>query len=158
MSEERTDLPLSEDDERLLSSVLNEIIPSARQGKLPGAGDLGLTGFVERFVRTMPVLRPVIEQGLSTLARIAASHDARGFAPLCGEDKLALLDELTTADPAFLPTLTFVAYVGYYQDARVVEALGLEPQPPHPRGYEMEPNDLTLLEPVRRRPKMYREC
>ncbi|HUI24603.1 MAG TPA: hypothetical protein VL403_00860, partial [Candidatus Kryptonia bacterium] len=46
---------------------------------------------------------------------------------------------------------------GYCQHARVVEALGLEARPPHPQGYQMEPNDLTLLDDVRRCPKRYRD-
>ena len=60
-------------------------------------------------------------------------------------------------DDVLCPTLTFVAYVGYYQHPRVVAALGLEHRPPHPKGHEMEASDLTLLDPVRRRGKLYRE-
>jgi hypothetical protein len=145
------------EDGRLLASVLDEIVPPDGAEDLPGAGQLGLAAFVGEFVSNMPVLRPVIEQGLSTLSRLAVSRAAGGFAVLAGPDKRAVLDELAAADQAFLPTLTFVAYVGYYKHPRIVAALGLEPRPPHPEGYEMEPNDLTLLEPVRRRPKMYRE-
>jgi hypothetical protein len=158
MSEGAGETRFSADDERALSSVLNEIIPPGGTRKLPGAGDLGLAGFVAEFVRTMPVLRPVIEQGLATLARLSGSRDSRGFATLSRQDRLAVLDELAAADQAFLPTLTFVAYAGYYRNPRVVAALGLEPRAPHPKGYEMEPNDLTLLDRVRQRPKMYREC
>ena len=68
-----------------------------------------------------------------------------------------MTEELSAAEPAFFPTLTFVAYVGYYQQTRIVESLGLEHRPPHPKGYEMEPSDLSLLDPVRRRGKLYRE-
>jgi hypothetical protein len=69
-----------------------------------------------------------------------------------------VLNEIATTEPGFLPGLIFHTYAGYYQNGRVMEALGLEPRPPHPAGYEMEPGDLTLLEAVRRRPRMYREC
>jgi hypothetical protein len=48
-------------------------------------------------------------------------------------------------------------YAGYYQHPRVMSALGLAPRPPHPLGYEMGADDLSLLDPVRRRAKMYRE-
>ena len=58
----------------------------------------------------------------------------------------------------FLPVLLFQTYQGYYQIPAVLAALGLPPRPPHPKGYEIEPNDLELLEPVRAREKMYREC
>ena len=65
---------------------------------------------------------------------------------------------MATTQPAFLPSLTFHAYVAYYQDGRVALALGLEDRPPYPQGYDMPPNDLSLLDPVRERPKLYREA
>ena len=61
-------------------------------------------------------------------------------------------------EQGFVLPLTFHAFIGYYQHPRVVEALGLEARPPHPQGYQVAPNDLTLLDGVRRGPKRYREC
>jgi hypothetical protein len=94
----------------------------------------------------------MIVQGLSDLDESARSRNAPGFAALSREDKLQLLNE-----QAFVLPLTFHTYAGYYQHTRVVEALGLEARAPHPKGYHMEPNDLSLLDGVRRRPKLYRE-
>jgi hypothetical protein len=39
----------------------------------------------------------------------------------------------------------------------VLEALGIEGRPPHPKGYTIEPTDWSLLDPVRRRSRRYRE-
>jgi len=147
----------SRDEERLLASVLDEIIPSSDDGRFPGAGSLGLAGFVEQNLQKMPEFRPAIVQGLSALEDLASRRGSRGFAALSRPDKLDVLRELAAQQPAFLPGLILQTYAGYYQDSRVIEALGLEPRPPHPKGYELEPGDLTLLEPVRRRRKMYRE-
>ena len=105
----------------------------------------------------MPVLKPAIMQGLGVLEDVSRRLKAESFAALSKRDRLEVLEELASVDAAFMPTLTFLAFVGYYRDGRIVEALGLDPRPPHPGGYEMPPNDLSLLEPVRRRPKMYRE-
>lgn len=80
---------------------------------------------------------------------LAAPH----FAALARDDKVQLLNQWGFV----LPLMVHVC-AGYYQHARVVEALGLEARAPHPKGYEMEPNDLSLLDAVRRRPKLYREC
>jgi hypothetical protein len=41
---------------------------------------------------------------------------------------------------------------------RVLEALGVEPRPPHPAGYATVEGDPSLLEPVRQRGRTYREC
>jgi hypothetical protein len=158
MSEETSGPGFSRDAERLLASVLDEIIPPSDDGRFPGAGALGLAGFVEQNLRSTPELRPVVEQGLSALEELAKSRGASGFAALPRRDKREVLRELSATQPVFVPGLILHAYAGYYQDSRVIEALGLEPRPPYPEGYELEAGDLTLLEPVRRRPAMFRKC
>ena len=46
----------------------------------------------------------------------------------------------------------------YYQDDRVLAAIGLEARPPFPKGYDVPAGDLSLLEPVRRRGSIVREA
>lgn len=142
----------SEDEKRVLISVLDEIIPPSTDGRLPGAGRLGLAGHIDDALQKTPALRSMIAEGLSDLDRVARSRNAPGFNSLSREDKLQLLNE-----QGFVLPLTFHTYTGYYQHPQVVEALGLEARPPHPLGYDVKPNDLTLLDAVRRRAKMYRE-
>ena len=153
MSDEANDRGFTADEKRTLASVLDELIPPSDDGRFPGAGQLGLASYVDQVLRTTPDLRSMITQGLSDLDNLARNRNASDFTALAREDKVRLLNE-----QAFVLPLTFHAYAGYYQNARVLEALGLEARPPHPKGYEMEPNDLTLLDPVRRRPKQYRQC
>ncbi len=57
----------------------------------------------------------------------------------------------------FLPGLLFHSYVAYYRDDRVLETLGLEARPPFPKSFPLEPGDLSRLEAVRRRPRIYRD-
>jgi hypothetical protein len=148
----------SEDEMRTLAAVLDEIIPPRSDGILPGAGMLGVGTYVEHALQQTPDIRAVVVAGLSALDSLAAARHARRFAALAHAERLAVLNELASTDLAFLLTLTLHGSVGYYQDGRVLKALGHAPRPPHPDGYDVPPNDLTLLEPVRRRPKMYRHC
>ena len=138
-----------------LKSVLDEVIPVSQDGRLPGAGELGLASEIEQALLETPALVPAIEQGLAALEQGA---DRRGscFAELEPRDKLDVMNEVAAAQPALLPSLVFHCYVRYYQHPRVVEALGLEARPPHPKGYELAMGDLTLLDAVRDRPKVYR--
>ena len=154
MSDDTNDSGFSPHEARALASVLDEIIPPSGDGRLPGAGEVGLVRYIEQ---QAPELRPTIVQGLSALDEHARGRGAREFAALSGEDKLEALNELATAQPAFLPGLILQSYVGYYQNDRVLEGLGLEPRPPYPDGYKMEPTDLGLLDGVRRRTKLYRD-
>ncbi len=147
----------SSSEERVLAAVRDAIIPPGGETGLPGAGELGLVEHIAQAVQQSPELGPLITQGLASLDELASAHDPRGFVALDATARAQVLHELAATQPAFVPTLTFHTFVGYYQNGRVVEALGLEHRPPHPLGYEIEPNDLTLLDPVRERPPLFRE-
>ena len=134
---------MTDSERQLLDAVLDTIIPPSTDGRLPGAGEVGLGAAVQQ------AMAGAVEPGLAALPA--------DFAELPVAERQAALEGLGTSQPGFVPGLLFHSYVGYYQDARVVEALGLEARPPFPKGYDMEPNDLTLLDAVRQRPSMVRE-
>jgi hypothetical protein len=92
------------------------------------------------------------------LNELAARRAGRRFTELPHGERVAVLDELAAGEHGFPPVLVLHAYAGYYQHPHVLEALGLEPRPPHPAGYATVEGDLGLLDPVRRRARMYREC
>lgn len=144
----------SPEEERALAGVLDEIIPPSPDGSLPGAGQLDLCGWV---AERAGELRPVIAQGLRALDERARERGAADFASLPATERTEVLNAFAATDPGFLPGLIFHTYIGYYQDGRVLEALGMEPRPPYPEGYELEPGDLGLLDAVRRRPQLYRK-
>lgn len=146
------DIPrLTAANRAVLAAVLDELLPASTDGKLPSASDIGLVEHVERALGQIPAVAPVIAEGL---AKVVQSGD---FAAAPSGQRTQLVKRIESEDATFLLTLMFIAYSGYYQNERVIAGLGLEPRPPHPRGYAMEPNDLSLLDGVRRRPTMYRE-
>ncbi len=142
--------------EHVLAFLVEEAVPPSEDGRLPGAAELGLRAHVVQTVEQTPMLRPVLEYGLTTIADLAAKRSAAGFAGLSRAEAKAVLDEFAATDQFFLPAFLFLVYSGYYRHARVVQALGLEPRAPHPEGYAMGPDDWTVLDPVRRRPRMDR--
>jgi len=157
MTEDENAPAFSPDEERTFAAVLDEVIPPSDDGRLPGAGEIGIAHDIEQTLQQTPEVRPVVTQGLSTVSELANDRNPKGFAALSRREKLEVLDEVSAREQAFLPSVMFLAYAAYYVNDRVVEALGLEPRPPHPKGYEVEPDDLSLLEQVRQRPKLYRE-
>ena len=80
------------------------------------------------------------------------------FAALSPAARTVALRDLEQAEPMFVPTLLTLACVGYYSAEPVVAALKGSARPPHPLGYELEPDDPSLLDPVRARGRLYREC
>jgi hypothetical protein len=148
---------LSEPQRRALAALLDEIIPRSADGRLPGAGELGLVAWVEDVLARTPALGPVLSEGLQALDAAARGSGAGDFArlPPC-EQRAALLREVAAERPQLLSALVFHTYAGYYQHPRVLEALGLEPRPPFPKGYELAAFDVSLLDCVRRREPFYR--
>jgi hypothetical protein len=148
----------SADQRRFLDTLLDVVIPSSADGRLPSAGGLGIAAHVGRMVANTPMLGPVVEYGLTALAELAAGRHPGGWVALSPEERADVFHEFTATDQFFLPAFLFLAYSGYYQHPRVVEALGLEPRAPHPGGYAMEADDLTLLDEVRRRGPIHRDA
>ncbi len=151
------DRPVSPGAHAALPTLLDVVVPPSGDGRLPGAGALGLAGDVEATLRERPELGPLLAQGLETADAVAREHGATGFAQLSAEARPAAVRDLADRSPALLPTLALLTFSAYYRHPRVLEALGLEARPPWPRGYEVPPTDFGLLEPVRRRAKLYRE-
>lgn len=143
-------------EHRTLTCVLDTIIPPSDDGKFPGAGAIGLADAIAAALQHTPALQPVFIQGLAAIEDRARKQTSESFIGLSPAAKVEVLNEIASAEQGFFALLLFHTYVGYYQNGRVVEGLGLEPRPPHPKGYEMPPPDLTLLDPVRRRGKLYR--
>ena len=135
------------DQKKLLAAVLDEPIPPNQDTHLPGAGQLGLADTIDEALDGTPDMRAAITQGLAALG---------GFPELSAPDRPGRLAELAQGHPAFVPSVTFHAYAAYYHHPRVLAGLGMEARPPFPDGYEVESDDLTLLDAVRGRPKLYR--
>lgn len=140
---------LTESERAALAAVLDELLPASKDGRLPSAGEIELAVHVEVLMSRIPAVAPVIVEGLRAAGEIAAAP---------ARERVALIEGIEQRDPSFFLALLFLAYSSYYQHPRVIAALGLEPRPPHPQGYTMNPLDLTLLDPVRRRPAMWRQA
>jgi hypothetical protein len=140
-----------------LPGLLDELVPPRPAG-LAGAGGLGLGAELLRALREKPELRPVIAPGLAALAELLRARSVTQLSELAPAQRRAVLDALSAQAPACLPTLAFLTFVAYYQDPRVLAALGREPRPPFPKGYELPAFDEALLAKVRRRAPFYREA
>ena len=154
MSDPTSTLPeLSPDERRGLACVLDAIIPPSADGRMPGAGAAGIGAHVEGVLRTLPDLHAMVVEGLRELDTQARQQYARAFVEVDEAERAALV-----AMQGFSYALVPHAYVAYYQQDRVLEAIGIEPRPPHPEGYAVPPSDLSLLDPVKARGPRYRDC
>src|SRR5262249_38212685 len=116
---------LSADERSTLDRALDEIIPPSPDGCLPGAGELGISAYVDVASRAMPRVGGMLGRRLAALDGIAARRTGQRFGVASRADRVAMLDELAGGEHAFPPVLILHAYAGYYQHPRVLEALGL---------------------------------
>jgi hypothetical protein len=144
---------MTADQLRTLALVLDVIIPPDAAHGMPGAGEAGVAPYLDRILASLPDLRAMVEQGLIDVEAQAHERHGRAFAALTPDERATLL-----AEHGFVFALTLQAYGAYYQQERVLSALGLEPRPPHPSGYAMPTSDLSLLDPVRARGTRWRAC
>ena len=86
--------PFSEIEQRILTVVLDEIIPTSADAKLPGAGQAGVIAYVDRVLQRMPDLRAMVIQGLADLDAAVRVRHGRAFAALTAADRAALLVEV----------------------------------------------------------------
>jgi hypothetical protein len=112
--------------------------------------------YVEEALRPTPEMLAMIARAVVAADALARERGAKEFLGLDDAARAEVLAKVEAGADAFPPVL-LQTYAGYYQQPSVLAALGLESRPPHPGGYEMPPNDLSLLEPVLKRGKLYRE-
>jgi len=152
-------VPWCEAEGRLLGALLDEIVPASADGRVPGAGALGVADYLAGTAADDPALAALFREGL---ARAAALAEARGtaFGALDAAGRVAVVATLEREAPEAFAALLRHAYMGYYGRADVRPLFGLSSRPTQPEGYAVpddDPDELAaLLAPVRARGRCYR--
>ncbi len=128
-----SDDPFDPAQKEVLRDIVGYMIP-AGSGR-PAANDDII------FADILAIARPLAEQ-------------VREVLQICQSTDLAGLSQLR--HPA-LSALVGVTVQCYYRDERVMQSLQMEARPPHPHGYAVAAGEWQLLEPVRKRGRVYRE-
>jgi hypothetical protein len=144
----------SDDQNKLMTSVLNRIVPA--EGKFPGAGDLGVAEFIDGVVSSSTTSRRSFDSGLKAIALVAETQHSALFESLDRNDQDDVLRDVETSHSQFFAELVRQTYNEYYINPQVIEALGLEVRPPQPKGYPLEIGNLHLIERVKARGTAYR--
>ena len=141
---------LSSEQRALMAAVLNRIVPA--QNEMPGAGDLGIGGFVESVAGGSPETRRRLLEGLVQIELAAAERGAE-FAALSAEAQTDALRAVESSAPEFFQYLVTQTYRGYYTNETVTELLSY--RAPNREDYDPLPFDESLLEPVRERGQIW---
>ena len=134
----------------LLARVLDALIPEGRG--FPAAGAVALDHVLARAAASADLAARLS----GVLDAVAAA--APDFAALSVEAREATLRRVEASAPEAFEVLVQHTYDGYYADAGIVERLGLDPRPPHPRGHPIDAEAPPDLSRVAARGALYRRA
>jgi hypothetical protein len=140
---------LTAEQTRDLRALAGTIIPPSKAYGVPGADDDLIFSDI---LRSLERHRNDICRALTHLTCLAGG----AFADLKPERRTEVAAAFREAGGAPLAATVRVVLLCYYRDDRVMRSLGQEPRPPFPKGHVVEQGDWSLLDPVRKRPQMYR--
>jgi hypothetical protein len=146
---------LSDEQRELLRAVVDRLIPAA--DGVPGADELGVADHVEGISGVSPKSRSHLSNGLKAIEVASGRNHSKGFVELSHGDRTSVLRTVESRHKEFFKALVQETYSGYYSAPAVLRAKGLPLSAPQPAGYEIEPFDMSLLGPVRKRGKAYRD-
>ena len=142
---------LSADQCRSLRCLAEMMIPASAEYGVPSAADDAIFGDI---LRSLGRDRDHVIAVLRALDTVSSGR----FADLDPGRRDAAAARLRETGGEALTYLTRIILQCYYRDDRVMRSLGMEPRPPYPKGFEVEQGDWSLLDPVRARPKLYRDA
>ena len=130
------------------------IIPPNKEKGMPGAGELGFVHYVREFASDQI---EAIKSELDMLGQESQDQYNSTFAALSQNEREFLVDLQRKKNAQFAQSIVVQTMACYYQDDKVMIALGIEARPPFPKGNEVTSGDLSLLNPVRERKQIYRD-
>ena len=139
----------------LLTDVINRIIPAT--DRLPGAGSLGISAYIEDTAAGARALTRLFNEGLAQIAVASGRDSAGGFEGLSTEAKDGLLKSIEASNPLFFDQLVLQTYNGYYTNPEVFELIGYSIPELAPPGSQPELLDVSLLDQQRRREPFWRK-
>ncbi len=141
---------LSADQRRSLYCLAEMIIPASAEYEVPGAGDELI------FADILHSVGRDAEHVATVLRRLDVLSGGV-FADLDTGRQKDVAERLHVEGGESLTHTVRIILQCYYRDDRVMRSLGMEVRPPFPKGFEVEQGDWSLLEPVRKRAKIWRE-
>jgi hypothetical protein len=136
---------------RDLRCVAGMMVPASTEYDVPGADDAAIFADI---VKSLGRDLRDVKAAIATLATLGGC----AFADLEPSQRDAVAASFRERGGAEVAALSRAILQCYYRDDRVVRSLGLEPRPPFPKGHTLEQGDWSLLDPVRKRPKMWRDA
>ncbi len=149
---------LTEQQSTTLRLLVGRMIPASDAYGVPGADDPAVFERIEAAVAAVAADEERVAYALTVLDQMAETTHGSAFSALDDKDRAGVAAAFAASGSPAVDVITAVTETSYYSDERVMDALGIEGRPPFPQGYDVPQGDWSLLDPVKRRPKQYREA
>jgi len=144
---------LEETEKRAVAKIVGQMIPESAEHGLPAANDPAILEVVfERLQQMGERFRRDFAITLAKFGGVEAVADSK-YSELTG-----LLTELQKGESATSLDLITATCQAYYEDRRVMTTIGREVRPPFPVGNAMPDGDWSVLDEVKDRDPIYRQC
>jgi len=141
---------LTADQARSLRCLAGMMIPASNAYHVPSAADDAIFADI---LRSFGRDAADVQAAMRTLEELAGGV----FADLDAARQQAVAARFREIGGEPLTLLSRIILQCYYRDDRVMRSLDMEVRPPFPKGFAVEQGDWALLDPVRRRGKLYRD-
>jgi hypothetical protein len=137
-----------------MSAVVDTLLPGDRGvPPLPTGTAAGVATKLEHLIAGRDrALRDVVLQAIASAAR---GEDA--FVRADAGGRIASVRQVEVEMPGPFRALVALVLRDYYEAEMVLLAMGWRTEPPQPQGHLLPPFDEALLDPVKRRGRMWRE-
>ena len=146
---------LSQEQNHILLTILDMIVPEDSSRSKPSAAEVDVLKFICEYE---PGYIETLIQEIALVANESVKTFGNPFSSLDTATRDELISKLRSDDPFFLRGLAIWTVTCYYQDYRVMHAIDLPARAPYPLGYDVDSGDLSLLDPVKTRGKIYRDA
>ena len=141
---------LTDAEKATLAAMCARMIPASAEFGVPGADDPLIQADIARSIGRDATS---VHNTLALLEGLAGGD----FATLPDPQQDQICEQLRAEGGVDLTLTTRIVLQCYYRDDRVMISLGMEPRPPFPKGHNLPQGDWSLLDPVRKRGKIWRE-
>ncbi|MEM7124644.1 MAG: gluconate 2-dehydrogenase subunit 3 family protein [Pseudomonadota bacterium] len=149
------DSGLTDEQSTTLRLLVGQMIPASVDYGVPGADDPAIFG---RILTATTTEETRIADALETLDRMAMTTHGASFSVLDDKDRAGVAAAFAASGSPAVQIITAATLTSYYSDERVMASLGIEERAPFPQGYDVPQGDWSLLDPVKGRPKFFREA
>jgi hypothetical protein len=132
-------------DAHFLRAFFDTVIPPSADGRIPGAGSIGIEESVAAAINADSRSGEVIRAGLAAVASEASAGGPWSFAAMPPSQRVAVVETVNQVHPRLMNAIARHLYLAYYQHPDVLAAIGEPPRPPFPEGFAIEPTDPELL-------------